>query len=103
MRKRSECIICKAWGLPLDASGRCGSCAAVLRAKGSNLSYGNLIAAEGRPTPVKEIEGYGKYVITCAECGKQFRWDDKRQKYCCDACKDRSQYRRQRERKARNG
>lgn len=90
MRDRKGCIICHSRTQELDPTGRCGSCAAVLRAKRLNLTYGNLIAVEANPVPEK-TKGNADL---CEFCGKPFTKKHPSRRYCCDECRNRACYRK---------
>lgn len=85
MKEHRQCIICHSRTQELDPTGRCGSCAAVSRAKRLNLTYGNLIAVEDRPEPKKQEPEKA----ICKFCGRPFVPTHPARKYCSDDCKSR--------------
>lgn len=90
MKEHRQCIICHSRTQELDATGRCGSCAAVLRAKRLNLTYGNLIAVEDHPEPKKQEPEKA----ICKFCGRPFVKNNPLRMYCNDSCKSKAQHRR---------
>lgn len=91
MRDRKGCIICHSRTQELDPTGRCGSRAAVLRAKRLNLTYGNLIAVEVNPLPEKPKPE----MAICHFCGKPYVQNHPQRKYCDDSCKQKARYRKE--------
>lgn len=88
------CKVCHAVTQELDPTGRCQSCAAVLKASTLNLTYGKFMAAKAAPTPVKPIEveelpseNPDGTPHICEYCGKTYFWNGHVAKYCSPECR----------------